>query len=158
MNAVIHARFLYVLKWSDDRTWGVDMPPIDGDLVYVPPGLTLLIDQDTPDLIGITVANGTIIIPNNTDISIRAGFLTMIGGNFMAGSEDQPFYGNLEITLTGGYYGKQQPLFGNKVLGCLDCHLSLYGRPRLTWTTLAMTIISGDSFLKLSAPNDWAVG
>lgn len=54
-NAVIVNNFLYVLKWSDSRTWGVDLPPIEDDLVYVPPGMTLLIDQDTPILKGIAV-------------------------------------------------------------------------------------------------------
>ena len=47
-NAVIYEKFEYVLRWSDIRTWGTDMPPIDGDLVYVPPGMNLLIDQTTP--------------------------------------------------------------------------------------------------------------
>jgi hypothetical protein len=54
-NAIIVNGFLYVLKWSDSRTWGVDLPPIDGDLVYVPPGMTLLVDQNTPVLAGIAV-------------------------------------------------------------------------------------------------------
>jgi len=55
MVAIIRNSFLYVLKWSDQRTWGVDLPPIDDDLVYVPPGMTLLVDQDTPILKGIAV-------------------------------------------------------------------------------------------------------
>lgn len=54
-NAIIVNNFLYVLKWSDSRTWGVDLPPIEDDLVYVPPGMTLLVDQDTPILKGIAV-------------------------------------------------------------------------------------------------------
>lgn len=54
-NAVIINNFLYVLKWSDSRTWGVDLAPIADDLVYVPPGMTLLVDQDTPVLKGIAV-------------------------------------------------------------------------------------------------------
>ena len=35
-KAHIQSGFLYVLKWSDSRTWGVDLPPIKDDLVYVP--------------------------------------------------------------------------------------------------------------------------
>lgn len=54
-RAIIVNSFLYVLKWSDSRTWGVDAPPVEGDLVYVPPGMSLLIDQDTPILLGIAV-------------------------------------------------------------------------------------------------------
>lgn len=36
------------------------MPPIDGDLVFVPAGMNLLVDQSTPNLKGILVQNGTL--------------------------------------------------------------------------------------------------
>jgi hypothetical protein len=42
--AVIQKRFRYVMRWSDPRTWGTDLPPIDDDLVHVPPGMHLLVD------------------------------------------------------------------------------------------------------------------
>lgn len=35
-SAVLQSRFRYVLRWSDHRTWGTDLPPVDKDLVYVP--------------------------------------------------------------------------------------------------------------------------
>jgi hypothetical protein len=35
-TAILQARFRYVMRWSDPRTWGTDLPPIDKDLVYVP--------------------------------------------------------------------------------------------------------------------------
>jgi hypothetical protein len=38
------------MRWSDHRTWGTDLPPVDKDLVYVPPGMHLLVDQSTPQL------------------------------------------------------------------------------------------------------------
>ena len=54
-NAVIYQQFSYVLRWSDIRTWGTDMPPVDGDLVFVPIGMNLLVDVSTPLLKGILV-------------------------------------------------------------------------------------------------------
>ena len=60
-TAILRDHFLYVLKWSDVRSWGVDTPPIDNDLVYVPKGLTLYVDQDTPILEGIAVEGGTLV-------------------------------------------------------------------------------------------------
>jgi hypothetical protein len=54
-NAILRDTFFYVLKWSDSRTWGVDSVPVDGDLVYVPTGMTLLVDINTPILNGIAV-------------------------------------------------------------------------------------------------------
>jgi len=47
--------FLYVLRWTSASTWGVDSKPIDNDLVYVPLGTSLLVDQNTPILKGIAV-------------------------------------------------------------------------------------------------------
>jgi hypothetical protein len=84
-RAIINRSFFYVLKWSDARTWGVDLPPIDGDLIYVPAGMTLLVDQSTPNLLGIAAQNATIIFPNDKDINVTTGFITMVGGSFIAG-------------------------------------------------------------------------
>lgn len=55
MNALIRQSFEYVLRWSDIRTWGTDLFPVDGDLVHVPAGMHLLVDQSTPILEGILV-------------------------------------------------------------------------------------------------------
>lgn len=117
--AIIKDSFIYVLKWSDSRTWGVDLPPIAGDLVYVPKGMTLLVDQTTPILEGIAVENGTLLFANNMNITVEAGFITLVGGRLIAGTEKDPITGQLNFTLHGNYYGKQQPIFGNKGIGCL---------------------------------------
>lgn len=84
-TAVINNVFQYVLKWSDSRTWGVDLPPVDGDLIYIPAGMTLLVDEDTPNLLGIAAQNATLIFPNDVDITVTTGFITMVGGSFIAG-------------------------------------------------------------------------
>ena len=117
--AIVRAKFMYVLKWSDDRTWGVDLPPVTDDIVFVPAGMTLLVDQSTPKLAGIAVQNGTIIFANNTDITVNTGFITMVGGQFIAGTEQQPLYSNLTFILYGGYYDAQIPIGGNKMIFCL---------------------------------------
>jgi len=44
---------MYVLRWSNPKSWGVDLPPVDGDLVFLPQGMTLLVDENTPKLEGI---------------------------------------------------------------------------------------------------------
>lgn len=61
--------------------------------------------------------------------------------------------------MHGNYYGKQQPMFGNKGIGCLNCKFSMYGRPRMpTWTTIATTINPGDNNFTTSMDVDWQVG
>lgn len=49
------------MRWSDIRTWGTDLPPVEGDLVYVPKGMSLYVDQSTPRLDGIIVEEGKLI-------------------------------------------------------------------------------------------------
>lgn len=84
--AILRATFYYVLRWSDTRTWGTDLPPIDGDLISIPAGMTLLVDQDTPNLRGIAVSNATIIFSDEKDLTINTGFITVVGGRFIAGT------------------------------------------------------------------------
>ena len=78
--AVLTGSFKYALKWSDQKTWGTDLPPIDDDLVYVPYGMHLLVDVSTPILAGIIVQNGTIEFADTEDMVISAKFITLNGG------------------------------------------------------------------------------
>lgn len=80
MLPFVKQRFTYVLKWSDVRTWGTDLPPVDGDLIYVPQGQVLLIDVDTPQVVGIAAQNATVIVANHSSIAVKTGFITLIGG------------------------------------------------------------------------------
>lgn len=74
------------MRWSDIRTWGTDLPPIDGDFVDVPLGMTLLVDQSTPKLKGILVENGTLLFSDETDITVTAETITVVGGKLIAGT------------------------------------------------------------------------
>jgi hypothetical protein len=120
-KALLKDSFLYVLKWSSKATWGVDIPPIDRDLVYIPQGTTLLVDQNTPILEGIVVEGGTIVFSDDLDLTVQAGFITLDGGHFVAGTEQHPHVRQLTFIMHGDYYGKQQPMFGNKGIGCMNC-------------------------------------
>jgi len=85
-NAVIYQSFSYVLRWSDIRTWGTDLKPVDGDLVFVPAGMNLLVDESTPILKGILVQNGTLTFADESDMIISTGFITVTGGSLIAGT------------------------------------------------------------------------
>lgn len=61
--------------------------------------------------------------------------------------------------MYGSYWGKQQPMFGNKGIACLNCKFSMYGTPRpVTWTSIASTIDSGTKTLTVKDNVDWKVG
>ena len=83
----------------------------------------------------------------------------MNGGTFIAGTQQHPRLSNLNFVMYGDYYGKQQPMFGNKGIGCFNCKFSIYGKPRaMTWTTISATINPGDTTLTLTDTVDWQVG
>lgn len=122
-------------RWSDQATWGGEVPPREGDTVYVPPGMTLLVDQSTPFLNTIIVEGGKIVFSDEVDITVDAKYFILIGGEFRAGMPTKPYKFKLTITLYGGYYDKQLPYFGNKVLGCMNCKFNMHGAVRTpTWT------------------------
>ena len=79
-NALVKKEFLYVLRWSDIRTWGTDLPPVEDDLVYVPKGMTLYVDQSTPKLEGIVVEEGKLIFSDEKDMEVHAGSITINKG------------------------------------------------------------------------------
>lgn len=147
------------MRWSDPRTWGTDLPPIDDDLVYVPQGMHLLVDQTTPILEGIIVENGTIEFSDESDMTVSAGFITLRGGEFIAGTEDNDYDHKLTFIMYGNYFGPQQPMFGNKGIGCLECKFSMIGKKRTpTWTMIASSINAGENQLTVIEDVDWQVG
>lgn len=65
----------------------------------------------------------------------------------------------LVFTLHGGYFDKQLPTFGNKVLGCRNCKFNMHGKERTkTWTLVASTINPGDTTFDVLETVDWVAG
>lgn len=63
------------------------------------------------------------------------------------------------MTFHGGYYDKQLPYFGNKVLGCMNCKFNLHGVVRNpTWTELNKTAQAGSNTIEVIEAVDWQVG
>ena len=120
-KALLKDIFLYVLKWSSKATWGVDIPPIDRDLVYIPQDTTLLVDQSTPIPEGIVVDGGTIVFSDDLYLTVQAGFITLNGGHFVTDTEQHPHVRQLTFIMHGNYSGKQQPMFGKKGICCMNC-------------------------------------
>ena len=152
------SNFTYAFRWSDPATWGGDIPPIDGDTVYVPKGMVLLVDQSTPNLKTIIV-EGSIVFADEQEMVIETGSIIVNFGTFTAGTEKKPYTNLLTFVLHGGYYEKQLPGFGNKAIGCHCCKFDMYGTPRTpTWTELAATAMPGNTSIQLLNPADWRSG
>jgi hypothetical protein len=98
------------------------------------------------------------MFPNdpNLSITVKTGFITLNKGRFIAGTEANPLQTKLTFIMSGDYYDSQQPMFGNKGIGCMSCSFSMYGIPRTpTWTTISTTITPGSTTLTVSEDVDW---
>jgi G8 domain/IPT/TIG domain len=54
-NAALFQNFFYANKFSDEATWGGDIPPREMDSIAVPAGETLIVDIIPPRLFAIIV-------------------------------------------------------------------------------------------------------
>ena len=121
--------------------------------------MTLLVDVSTPILYTVIVDGGNIIFADESDMTFDCSFFIMNGGEFKAGTSSSPYQHMLTFTLHGDYYGKQLPIFGNKVIGCKNCKFNLHGQVRNpTWTDLNATVNAGGVTIKLNSPVDWLPG
>ena len=108
---------------------------------------------------GIIVENGTIEFSNEKDMVVSAEFITLRGGEFIAGTEEDDYDYKLTFVMYGNYYSPQQPMFGNKGIGCLECKFSMIGKKRSpTWTMIDATIKKGDLSFTVIEDIDWQVG
>lgn len=87
---------MYVNLWSSDTTWGGEFQPMDGESVYVPSGLNLMVDIDESPMLNLVMVEGTIIFPSNdtnTDHhrKFHARYIFITNGTMEVGTEKYPY-------------------------------------------------------------------
>ncbi|XP_038045747.1 fibrocystin-L-like [Patiria miniata] len=154
-----NANFYYIDVWSSQYTWGGKDPPIEGDLVRVPVGQTLLLDVTTPILSMLLIQGGTVIF-DEADIELHAqNILIVDGGHLQIGTEENPFQHEATIVMHGHVRSTELPLFGAKTLAIRNGTLDLHGKPvPMTWTRLAETAKEGETTMKLETEVTWKAG
>lgn len=147
---------LLTMAWSDPLTWGGRLPG-PRDVVQVPAGRTLLIDQDI-DIAALEVA-GTALFAQR-DIRVECDGILVIGGGLLrAGTPEQPFTQRLTFTL--GCTPERELIdgLGSKFLAAVDGgRIELHGPRRTSWVVLGDTVAPGAIVLRLSEPVDWVAG
>lgn len=155
--------FRYVNYWSEPLTWGGEFAPIEGDMVYVPKGLNLLVDVDSTPVLSAVVVEGGLIFPSNSNPNhlrtFDAHYVLVRGGLFEAGTEQFPYTSKLLITMHSNRSSPELPIFGNKVIAMYNGVLDMHGVPRNpTWTELDITAEIGSTTIKMIRDVDWQVG
>ena len=80
--------FTYASLWSDEVIWG-GVKPIDGDSVSIPPGMNLVVDENTPKLKAVIVEGALLFYPSSVATDLRtfdAEYVVVHGGRIEAGT------------------------------------------------------------------------
>ncbi len=90
-----------VLLWSEPSTWDSGSVPVEGDIVSIPPGKTVVLDTTTEDLSGLMVY-GTLQADPTVDVGIISNYIeVMPTGEFAIGTSAEAYTKKATITLNG---------------------------------------------------------
>jgi len=119
---------------------------MDGESVYLPAGLNLLVDVDATPMLKAVIVEGTLIFPPDKDPKHHRTFDAMYimvrgeGSYFEVGTEDFPYTSKMTITMHGLISDPYLPIYGNKCIGLRYGTLDLHGVKREPeWTSLDTT-------------------
>lgn len=144
------------LPWSDATTFG-GVRPTSRDVVRVPAGRTLLIDQDV-DVAALEISGTVIFAPRDTHVR-TSGILVSGNGVLRAGDAEHAFDHRLAFTLSGGIDRELIDGLGSKFMAAVDGgSIELFGRRRPGWVVLGDTVAPGAIILRLNEPVDWSAG
>ena len=150
--------FLYADLWSSSTTWGGEVPPREGESVWIPKGQNIVLDMPTGHL-GLVLIEGNLIVDDVSGITIDANYIFISGGTMQIGTEDAPFENEITVTLHGNRKSKALPMYGNKFIAIRGGLLDIHGVAKTpSWTTLASTAFAGSSTLSLSQAVNWLPG
>lgn len=142
-------------RWSDPDTWGGAVP-VEGEVVHIPRGETVLLDVSPPALGGLEVDGGLIF--DERDLRLMTEWI-VVRGRLEVGTADAPFRDNAAIVLVDRVPGEDVLGFGDRVIAVAGGVLDLHGEVRgPSWTRLAATAEAGDDRLLLERPVGWDVG
>jgi len=155
--------FTYVNAWSSDVTWGGEFAPLEGESVYVPEGLNLLVDVDSTPVLNAVIVEGSIIfapeVDPNHERTFDAAYIFVRYGKFECGTEEYPYTSKITITMHGKISDPYIPIYGNKVLALRHGTLDMHGPVRNpVWTQLETTAEKNSLEITLQRAVDWQVG
>eukprot|EP00434_Breviolum_minutum_P005712 symbB.v1.2.005032.t1/scaffold290.1/size238918/2 len=134
----------YLDRWSLLDTWANQEPPIADALVSIPDGQAIMLDEDTPILLILTVEGWgwtcmeiaernkpfqkktRVLVFDDKDIHLQATYIWVKGGTMEIGTEAKPFLHRALITLHGQKYETiRLPVLGGKVLGVSNTQFTI---------------------------------
>ena len=159
-------QFWYIDRWSSPYTWGCSddsCKPQDGEIIVIPAGQVILLDETTPHLAVLIIDGGKFIWAREDGIELHMDYgIVNSGGSFEIGTEEEPFCsGSALIKMYGHQRSINLPIYGAKVFAIRFGTIDIHGCPKTTtWTELDVTADVGDTDIVLTHPvkDDWFVG
>lgn len=153
--------------WSNPASWETTRRvPVAGEDVVIDNTWNMVLDiSETPILRSIEI-NGRLTIRNDGgNYTLHSYLIFVRKGEFIVGTEDEPFTGNAQIILYGDraskdiYFNEHMFEGGNKAIAVTGT-LRMFGQPvTRRWSRLASSITAGSRSLTLiDPPDDWQVG
>ena len=146
-------------NWSDPTTWGAAGKPVAGQDVTIPADVTILLDESTPDLGGLTIQG--ILQFARQDLSLTADYILIDGGELAIGTESEPFTHKAVITLNDTDTEHEGPhQMGTRGLLVMnDGVLNLHGAtPNVVWTKINDHVEAGGTAMTLREVANWKTG
>ena len=143
-------------NWSDPATWGGSKPKA-GEVATVRAGQRVILDENTPDLAGLTIL-GELEFARK-DLNLTADWI-MLHGALKIGSEAEPFAQKATITLEATDTAQNLMNMGTRGVLLMDGgQLSLFGaKPKFTWTKINANAALGATSLTLKDSVNWKAG
>lgn len=142
--------------WSDNNAWDSGQKPVQGEVVTIPSGRRIILDENTPALSGLVI-NGELEFMER-DLSLTSEYI-VIHGSLQIGTSEQPFTHNATITLTGSNPNQNIMGMGTRGIMVMDGRLDLHGSvPEVVWTRINGHINSGSTTINLDQEVDWQIG
>jgi len=155
--------YIYANAWSSTTTWGGEFPPLEGESIYVPKGLNLLMDVDSTPLLMAIIVEGSLLIQPDADPmherTLDAKYIFVNLGKLEVGTEEFPYTSKITITMHSSVDDPYLPIYGNKVIGVRFGTLDMHGITRVpTWTSMETTAEAGENTITLQEAVDWVAG
>ncbi|PKL79304.1 MAG: hypothetical protein CVV27_02055 [Candidatus Melainabacteria bacterium HGW-Melainabacteria-1] len=143
-------------RWSDPATWNGDKP-VAGDTLVIPAAKKILLDENTPDLAGLTI-EGELMFAPQQDLELQADYI-MLHGSLRAGSASLRHTGRATITLNAPDAEASVHGMGTRGILVMGGRLELYGQaPATVWTRISDHVPAGSTSMSLLSTSGWQAG
>ncbi|WP_422361658.1 G8 domain-containing protein [Reichenbachiella sp.] len=144
-----------VMLWSEVATWGGSKPQA-GEEVVIPAGHYVLLDENTPNLGGLTIKGALQF--DTQDLELTSKWI-VVEGLLKVGSPNQPFEQKATITLNDTDTEASQMGMGTRGIMVMGGTMDLHGAtPEVIWTKINAHADEGETSLSLIESVDWQVG